>query len=69
MAPLETRTTSRSPPSLTLARTSTRASTRSASRPPEAAASEEEPTFVTILRAPVTAAARPDGPRPGTVRS
>lgn len=37
-----------------LARTSTRASTRSASRPPEAVVREDEPTLTTILRAWVT---------------
>lgn len=51
MAPEETRTISRVPPERAFARTSTRASTRSASSPPDAVVSEEEPTFTTILRA------------------
>ena len=51
MAPEETRTISFSPPLRALARTSTRASTRSASRPPAAVVSDEEPTLTTILRA------------------
>ncbi len=59
MAPEETRTTSFSPPLRLLARTSTRASTRSASRPPAAVVSEEEPTLTTILRASVTACLAP----------
>lgn len=54
MAPEETRTMSFSPPLRALARTSTRASTRSASSPPEAVVSEEEPILTTILRACAT---------------
>ena len=54
MAPEETRTISFSPPLRPLARTSTRASTRSASRPPDAVVSDEEPTLTTILRASAT---------------
>src|SRR4051812_13880999 len=59
MAPEETRTISRSPPLRLLARTSTSASTRSASSPPEAVVSDEEPTLTTILRASLTACLAP----------
>src|SRR5690349_5790881 len=59
MAPEETRTISFSPPLRLLARTSTSASTRSASRPPEAVVSDEEPTLTTILRASPTACLAP----------
>ena len=55
MAPLETRTISFSPPRPgRWPSTSTRASTRSASRPPAAVVREDEPTLTTILRASAT---------------
>src|SRR5690606_22308359 len=59
MAPDETRTISLSPPLRTLASTSTSASTRSASSPPEAVVSDEDPTLTTVLRAPLTACLAP----------
>src|SRR3954451_16754732 len=59
MAPEETSTISRSPPLRIFASTSTSASTRSASRPPAAVVSDEEPTLTTILRAALTACLAP----------